>query len=134
MYGFTTSDINEARYNTFIRMSGGHEKYPLATIKKSNCMSPTMQQNAWQPRQKGTCCFDELGREPIRRIQLARQDPPNTDGKITTTAWSQTGFQEGLSQKLSEPLVETMPQPAWMTLHLTSVMFRLTRTMNEPNG
>ena len=39
MYGFTTSDINEARYNAFIRMSGGGEKYPLATIKKSNCAS-----------------------------------------------------------------------------------------------
>ena len=38
------------------------------------------------PRQKGTGCFDELGREPIRRIQLARQDPPNTDGKRTTTS------------------------------------------------
>ena len=88
MYGFTTSDINEAMYKAFIRMSGGDEKYPLATIKKSNCMSPTMQQNAWQPRQKCTGCFDELGREPIRRIQLARQDPPNTDGKRTTTAWS----------------------------------------------
>ena len=37
MYGFTTSDINEARYKAFIRMSGGDEKYPLATIKKSNC-------------------------------------------------------------------------------------------------
>ena len=114
MYGFTTSDINETRYKAFIRMSGGDEKYPL---------DPTMQQNAWQPRQKGTGCFDELGREPIRRIQLARQDPPNTDGKRTTTAWSQTGFHEGLSQKLSEPLVETMPQPAWMTPHLTSVIF-----------
>ena len=39
MYGFTTSDINEARYKAFIRMSGGDEKYPLATIKKSNCAS-----------------------------------------------------------------------------------------------
>ena len=135
MYGFTTSDINEARYKAFIRMSGGDEKYPLATIKKRNCASlPPRKQNAWQPRQKGTGCFDELGREPIRRIQLARQDPPNTDGKRTTTAWSQTGFQVGLSQKLSEPLVETMPQPAWMTPHLTSVIFRLTRTMHEPNG
>ena len=39
MYGFPTSDINEARYKAFIRMSGGDEKYPLATIKKSNCAS-----------------------------------------------------------------------------------------------
>ena len=39
MYGFTTSDINEARYKAFIRMSGGDEKYPLATIKKRNCAS-----------------------------------------------------------------------------------------------
>ena len=39
MYSFTTSDINEARYNAFIRMSGGDEKYPLATIKKRNCAS-----------------------------------------------------------------------------------------------
>ena len=39
MYGFTTSDINEAKYKAFIRMSGGDEKYPLATIKKSNCAS-----------------------------------------------------------------------------------------------
>ena len=35
----TTSDINEARYKAFIRMSGGDEKYPLATIKKINCVS-----------------------------------------------------------------------------------------------
>ena len=39
MYGFTTSDIKEARYKAFIRMSGGDEKYPLATIKKINCAS-----------------------------------------------------------------------------------------------
>ena len=39
MYGFSTSDINEARYKAFIRMSGGDEKYPLATIKKSNSAS-----------------------------------------------------------------------------------------------
>ena len=39
MYGFTTPDINEARYKAFIRMSGGDEKYPLATIKKRNCAS-----------------------------------------------------------------------------------------------
>ena len=39
MYGFTTSDMNEARCKAFIRMSGGDEKYPLATIKKSNCAS-----------------------------------------------------------------------------------------------
>ena len=39
MYGFPTSDINEARYKAFIRMSGGDEKDPLATIKKINCAS-----------------------------------------------------------------------------------------------
>ena len=59
------------------------------------------------------------------------QVPPTTDGKRTTTAWSQTGFQEGLSQKLSKPLLEMMPQPAWMTPHLTLVMLWLTRTMNR---
>ena len=39
MYGFPTSDINEARYKAFIRMSGGDEKDPLATIRKINCAS-----------------------------------------------------------------------------------------------
>ena len=39
MFGFTTSDINEARYKAFIRMSGGDEEYPLATFKKINCAS-----------------------------------------------------------------------------------------------
>ena len=39
MYGFTTSDINEARYKVFMSMSGGEEKYVLATIKKINCAS-----------------------------------------------------------------------------------------------
>ena len=76
-----------------------------------------MQQDAWQPRQKGAVCFDDWKRAD-QTIQLARQIPPTTDGKRTTTAWSQTGFQEDLSQKLSEPLVETMPQSAWMTPHL----------------
>ena len=31
MYGFTTSDTNEARYKALMRMSGGDEKDPLAT-------------------------------------------------------------------------------------------------------
>ena len=78
---------------------------------------------------KGHRLFRGCRREPIRRIQPARQNPPTTDGKRTATAWCQTGFQEGLPQKLSEPLVETMPHPAWMTPHLTSVMLRPTRTM-----
>ena len=39
MYGFTTSDINKARCKAFMRMSGGDEKDPLATIKKTNCAS-----------------------------------------------------------------------------------------------
>ena len=39
MYGVTTSDINEARCKEFMRMSGGDEKDPLATIKKINCAS-----------------------------------------------------------------------------------------------
>ena len=37
MYCFTTSDI--ARYKAFMRMGGGDEKGPLATIKKINCAS-----------------------------------------------------------------------------------------------
>ena len=73
---------------------------------------------------QGHSLFRWCGRDPIRRIQLARQVPPTTGGKRTTTAWSQTGFPEGLSQKLSQPLVDTMPQP-----YLTSVMLRLTRRM-----
>ena len=32
-------DINEARYKALMRMSGGDEKDPLATIKKINCAS-----------------------------------------------------------------------------------------------
>ena len=39
VYGFTTLYINESRYKTFMRMSGGDEKDPLATIKKINCAS-----------------------------------------------------------------------------------------------
>ena len=71
----------------------------------------------------------------------ANQTDPTGEARSTEYGWKENNnrleperFQEGMSQKLSEPLVETMPQPAWMTPHLTSVMFRLTRTMNEPNG
>ena len=39
LYGFKTSDINEARYKSFLRMSGGKDKNPLARIKKINCAS-----------------------------------------------------------------------------------------------
>ena len=118
MYGFTTSDINEARYKAFIRMRGGDEKYPLATIKKSNCACLPPCNKTLGNHVIRAQFVSMYGGEPIRRIQLVRQDPPTTDGKKTITAWSQTGFEEGLSH--SEPLVETMPQPAWMKPHLTS--------------
>ena len=36
MYGFTTSDINQARYKAFMHMNGGDEKESLATIEKIN--------------------------------------------------------------------------------------------------
>ena len=40
LYGFATSDINEARYKAFLRMSaGGNENEPLARLKKINCAS-----------------------------------------------------------------------------------------------
>ena len=132
MYGFTTSDINEARYKAFIRMRGGDEKYPLATIKKSNCASLPP-------------CNKTLGnhvkRAQVVSMNLEDQTDPTGEARPTEYGWKENNnrlepdsFQEGMSQKLSEPLVETMPQPAWMTPHLTSVMFRFTRTMNEPNG
>ena len=84
-----------------------------------------MQQDTWQPRQNGTVCFDD--------VEERRSDGSNWRGK-SHRLWmereqqppgARLGFQEGLSQKLSDPLVQTMPQPAWMTPHLTSVMLRL---------
>ena len=39
MHGFKTSNITEARYKTFMRMSGGKEKDLLARLKKINCAS-----------------------------------------------------------------------------------------------
>ena len=39
LYGFKTSDINEARYKAFMRMGGGDENEPLARIMKINCAS-----------------------------------------------------------------------------------------------
>ena len=74
MYGFPTSDINEARYKAFIRMSGGDEKDPPGYNQEDQlCFSPTMQQNAWQPRQKGTVCFDD--------VEESRSDGSNWRGK-----------------------------------------------------
>ena len=34
MYGFITSDMDEAKYKALMRMSGGDEKDNLATMKK----------------------------------------------------------------------------------------------------
>lgn len=39
LYGFNTSDINEARYKAFMHMCGGKEANPLARMKKINCAS-----------------------------------------------------------------------------------------------
>ena len=39
LYGFKTSDIIEARYKAFMRMSGGKGKDLLASLKKINCAS-----------------------------------------------------------------------------------------------
>lgn len=39
LYGSKTSNINEARYKAFMRMSGGNEKKPLGRIQKINCAS-----------------------------------------------------------------------------------------------
>ena len=40
LYGFDTSDINEARYKAFMRLSGGGKQtQPLARIKKISCAS-----------------------------------------------------------------------------------------------
>ena len=41
LYGTNNSHINEARYDAFMRMSGGSGKEPLARIKKINCASCT---------------------------------------------------------------------------------------------
>jgi hypothetical protein len=38
-YGFTTSDVTEARYKAFMRMSGDKGKDLLAGLKKINCDS-----------------------------------------------------------------------------------------------
>ena len=40
LYGFATTDINQARYKAFMRMNaGGNENEPLARLKKINCAS-----------------------------------------------------------------------------------------------
>ena len=39
LYGFNTSDINEARYKTFMRMCGGKQTDSLTMMKKINCAS-----------------------------------------------------------------------------------------------
>ena len=39
LYGFGTSDINEARYKSFMRTSKGGDAAPLAGLKKINCAS-----------------------------------------------------------------------------------------------
>ena len=135
MYGFTTSDINEARYKAFIRMSGGDEKYPLATIKKINCASLPP-------------CNKTLGNH-VKRTQVvsmnleeSQSDGSNWRGKTHRIRMEREQQPPGARQfpgryvpeTLGATRIETMPQPAWMTPHLTSVMFRLTRTKNEPNG
>ena len=85
MFGFTTSDINEARYKAFIRMSGGDEKYPLATIKKSNCASlpPCNKTLGKHVKRAQLGCFDELGRSDgsnwrgkTHRIRMEREQQP----------------------------------------------------------
>ena len=80
MYGVTTSDINEARYKAFMRMSGGDEKDPLATIKKINCASlPT--------------CNKTLGNH-VKRAQFvsmmwkrADQTDPTGEANSTDYGW-----------------------------------------------
>lgn len=39
LYGFNTSNINEARYKAFMHISGGSESKPLTKIKKIDCAS-----------------------------------------------------------------------------------------------
>ena len=39
LYGQKTSNINEARFKAFMRMTGGSKKEPLAKLKKLNCAS-----------------------------------------------------------------------------------------------
>ena len=81
MYGFTTSDINEARYKAFIRMSGGDEKDPLATIKRINCASLPP-------------CNKTLGNH-VKRAQVvsmwnrANQTDPTGEARPTEYGWKE---------------------------------------------
>lgn len=39
LYGFDTTEVNEARYKVFMHVTGGKQTEPLAGIKKINCAS-----------------------------------------------------------------------------------------------
>ena len=80
LYGFTTSDINEARYKAFIGISGGNEKEPLARIKKINCASLTLCSKTLGNHIKRAQYVQECGRGLIRSIQPVVQVPQTTGG------------------------------------------------------
>ena len=69
-----------------MRMSGGNEKEPLATIKKINCACLPHASRCLPVTSK----VQGSGRGPTRLIRLVRRVPPTTDGTRLKTAWSLT--------------------------------------------
>jgi hypothetical protein len=89
LYGFKTSDINEARYKAFMRMSGGTEKEPLSKIKKIDCASLPP-------------CTKTLANQ-IKRAQYVARMWRRADQTDPTVGASPTDYGWKLTQKGFEP-------------------------------
>ena len=129
MYGFTTSDITEARYKAFMRMSGGDEKGPLATIKKINCASLPSCNKTLGNHVKGAQFVSMMWKR-------ADQTGPTGEANPTDYKWKENNNRLEPDWFPGRSVPETLgatrrddAKPAWTTPHLISVMLRLTRTM-----
>ena len=100
LYGFGTSDINEARYKSFMRTSKGGDAAPLAGLKKINCASlPPCSKSLDQHIKRAQFVAkmrkmaDELSHCMVKMQQTV-------DGERSTIHTIQSGIQEVMCQTL----------------------------------
>ena len=109
LYGFRTSNITEARYKAFMRMSGGKGKDLQANLKKINCAS-------LPPCEKTLLNHIKRAQYVARMWKRADETNPTRNASPTDYGWklSQNCFEPDWFQGISIPqsLTRTLTSPA----------------------
>ena len=100
IYGFGTSDINEARYKSFMRTSKGGDAATLAGLKKINCASLPPCSRLSTSTFKEHSLLQRCGKWAMKLSHCMVKMQQTVDGKRSTIHTIQSGIQEVMCQTL----------------------------------